>query len=195
MFLELFGLAAAFGNAFAFRKSDLESVGGFARLQQGPCEDSAIATALRKTGKRLVLLRSGIKRRIGSRTWSGIYLRHLRWANCTKVHDPVVFFVEPLFGGLVFNLLGAYVLSRVISISSFSALLLCMALWYGAEAILHLACGWRLCLRSPLAWIARDLLQPVFMVCARFKNRVAWRGEVIEMRPAAKGLISSGKDV
>ena len=46
MFLEMFGLAAAFGNAFAFRKADLEAVGGFWRLQEGPCEDSAIATAL-----------------------------------------------------------------------------------------------------------------------------------------------------
>lgn len=63
MFLELFGLAAAFGNAFAFRRRDLESVGGLMRLQEGPCEDSAIATVLRKAGGRLTLLRSGVRRR------------------------------------------------------------------------------------------------------------------------------------
>lgn len=181
MFLEVFGLAAAFGNAFAFRKSDLEAVGGFRRLQEGPCEDSAIATALRGTGKRLSLLRSGVRRRIGWRSWREVYQRHLRWASCTKVHDPVVFFVEPLIGGLVFNLLGAYVLSHVLVIPWLNALLVCMALWYGTEALLHLVCGWPLRLTSPLAWIARDLLQPVFMVGARLTNRVPWRGVVVEM--------------
>ncbi len=181
MFLEMFGLAAAFGNAFAFRKSDLEAVGGFRRLQEGPCEDSAIATALRETGKRLTLLRSGVRRRIGRRNWRDVYLRHLRWASCTKVHDPIVFFIEPLIGGLVFNLLGAYVLSHALVIPVANALLICMALWYGTEALLHLVCGWPLRFMSPLAWIARDLLQPFFMIGARLTNQVSWRGVVVEM--------------
>ena len=188
MFLEVFGLAAAFGNAFAFRKSALEAVGGFRRLQEGPCEDSAIATALRETGKRLTLLPSGVRRRIGRRSWRDVYDRHLRWASCTKVHDPFVFFVEPLIGGLVFNLLGAYVLSHALVMPWPNALLVCMAFWYGTEALLHLVCRWPLRLTSPLAWIARDLLQPVFMTGARLTNRVPWRGVMVEMNrgPVAK---------
>lgn len=182
MLLELFGLAAAFGNAFAFRKRDLEAAGGFARLKEGPCEDSAIATALCGRGKRIRLLRSGIRRRIGRRTWKAIYLRHLRWANCTKVHDPVVFIVEPLIGGLCFNLLGAYALAVLLGISGWAALLLSMGIWYGIEAMLHLRCGWRMSLTVPLAWVARDILQPFFMVCARFSRSVDWRGEKIDMR-------------
>jgi ceramide glucosyltransferase len=182
MFLEVFGLAAAFGNAFAFRKSDLEAVGGFKRLQEGPCEDSAIATALRETGKRLTLLRSGVRRRIGRRSWRDIYLRHLRWASCTKVHDPAVFFIEPLIGGLVFNVLGAYVISQLLVIPAANGLLICAAVWYGTELLLHLVCGWPLQLLSLPAWIARDLLQPVFMVAARLTNRVQWRGKAIEMK-------------
>lgn len=181
-FLELFGLAAAFGNAFAFRKHDLESAGGLMRLQDGPCEDSAIATALRGTGGRLMLLRSGIRRRIGARSWSDIYLRHLRWASCTKVHDPIVFVIEPLFGGLFFNAVGTYVLSNFLSIPVMAAFALCAVVWYGAEAFLHAACGWHLRMVSLPGWIARDLLQPVFMISARFSRRVAWRGELVEMR-------------
>ena len=188
MFLEIFGLAAAFGNAFAFRKADLETVGGFRRLQDGPCEDSAIATALRETGKRLTLLRSGVRRRIGWRSWHDIYLRHLRWASCTKVHDPAVFFVEPLIGGLVFNLLGAYVLSQLLVIPAANALLVSAALWYGVESLLHLVCRWPLSLLSLPAWIARDLLQPVFMIGARLTNQVQWRGISVAMNrePVAK---------
>lgn len=182
MFLEIFGLAAAFGNAFAFRKQDLETAGGFDCLKKGPCEDSAISSALREQGRRITLLRSGINRRIGRRSWSDIYLRHLRWANCTKVHDPVVFVAEPLVGGVCFNLLGAYALSVLLGVSTAEALLFSMVIWYGSEALLHLACGWQIKLSSPFAWIARDFLQPVFMVCARFTHTVEWRGETIKMR-------------
>jgi ceramide glucosyltransferase len=182
MFLELFGLAAAFGNAFAFYKRDLEAAGGFRRLQEGPCEDSAIATALRGTGGRLRLLRSGVRRRIGPRSWLDIYRRHLRWANCTKVHDPVVFFAEPLIGGFVFHALGVYGLSVTFAIPAGTALLLCMGYWYGAEFVLHRRCGWQLGWRAPLGWIARDLLQPLFMICARFTRRVVWRGNTVEMQ-------------
>ncbi len=182
MFLELFGLAAAFGNAFAFRKRYLESIGGLMRLQEGPCEDSAIATALRKAGGRLTLLRSGVRRRIGSRSWRDIYLRHLRWASCTKVHDPLVFIVEPLLGGLFFNAVGTYAVSNILSISGAAAFALCAGAWYGTEAVLHIACRWRLDLLSPLGWIGRDLLQPLFMICARLTRRVVWRGELVEMR-------------
>ncbi len=45
MLLEVFGIAAAFGNALAFRKHDLEAVGGFDRLKEGPCEDNALSEA------------------------------------------------------------------------------------------------------------------------------------------------------
>src|SRR5581483_7656930 len=102
------------------------------RLQEGPCEDSAIATALRETGGRLTLLRSGVRRRIGARSWSDIYLRHLRWASCTKVHDPLVFIVEPVLGGLFFNAAGAYAVSNIFSISIAAAFAFCMGAWYGA---------------------------------------------------------------
>jgi ceramide glucosyltransferase len=182
MFLQQFGLAAAFGNAFCFRKQDLEAAGGFDRLKEGPCEDSAIASAMRGRGQRIQLLRSGIRRRIGKRSWSDIYLRHLRWANCTKVHDPIVFFVEPLIGGLFFNLLGAYALCVLLGIPCWGGLVLSMTIWYGTEALLHIACNWRMTLTTPLAWVARDALQPFFMVCARFTHTVDWRGEAIEMR-------------
>jgi hypothetical protein len=77
---------------------------------------------------------------------------------------------------------GTYVLSYALSISVIAAFGLCMVIWYGAEALLHAACGWRLRMISPAGWIARDLLQPIFMVCARLSRRVAWRGELIEMR-------------
>jgi hypothetical protein len=88
----------------------------------------------------------------------------------------------------VFNLLGAYVLSQLLVIPAANALLVSAALWYGVESLLHLVCRWPLSLLSLPAWIARDLLQPVFMIGARLTNQVQWRGISVAMNrePVAK---------
>jgi len=182
MLLELFGGAAAFGNALVLRKRDLEAAGGLARLAEGPCEDNALSKALRAGGGRLTLLPLPIVRRIGRRGWRDIAHRHLRWKNCAKCHDPLLFLLEPLIGGACFNLLGAFALAEFLPISAWAGLGLSALVWYGGEALLHLACRWPATALTPLAWVLRDLLQPLVTVQALFTRHVLWRGEVIDMR-------------
>jgi ceramide glucosyltransferase len=181
MLFELFGIAAAFGHAVLFRKADLEAAGGIGRLDEGPCDDNALTNALAARG-RLRLLPISITRRIGRRTWSETYFRHLRWKNCSKAHEPIGFVLEPLGGGLVFNLLGAYALSAVLGASPAAALGFSMMLWYGTEALIHLVAGWRFGIRDIFAWIARDLLQPILTAAAMFVSRVEWRGGMVNLR-------------
>ena len=181
MYLNLFGMAAAFGNALAFRKLDLEAVGGLQRLTNGPCEDHALSEALRADGGRLTQLPTGIQRRIGKRTWSEIFWRHLRWKKCTICHDPIAFVAEPMIGGLCFNLLGTYAVSVMLGVPWWLGLGISMAGWYGGEALLPLVCRWKITFISPLAWLARDLLQPMFMLLAATTGEVRWRGETIKM--------------
>lgn len=183
MLFELFGIAAAFGHAVAFRRADLEAAGGIRRLDEGPCDDNALSDALAGRG-RLRLLPISIMRRIGERTWAETYFRHLRWKNCGKAHEPVGFVLEPLGGGLVFNILGAYALSRMLGASPAGGLGLSMLLWYGTEALLHLAVGWRFTIGDIFAWIARDLLQPILTLAAVFVNRVRWRGDMVDLHAA-----------
>jgi ceramide glucosyltransferase len=182
MLLELFGAAAAFGNALALRKRDLEAAGGLARLAEGPCEDNALSKALRARGGRLTLLPLPITRRIGRRSWRDLSLRHLRWRNCAKCHDPLVFALEPLIGGACFNALGAVALAELLPMAWWTALGASALVWYGAEALLHVVLRWPVTALTPLAWVLRDVLQPVVTVQALFTRRVLWRGEVIDMR-------------
>jgi ceramide glucosyltransferase len=180
-FLGLFAGSAAFGNALAFRKRDLDAEGGLAALTDGPCEDNAASKALRRRG-RLVLVPLAAGRRIGRRSWGDIWRRHLRWTNCGKCHDPELFLIEPLAGGLCFAVIGAFAIERLLPVAWLGGLGIAMALWYGAEALLTLACRWPMRWRTPLAWVLRDLLQPGVTVAALFINRVRWRDEVIDMR-------------
>ena len=183
MLFELFGMAAVFGHAVLFRKADLEAAGGIRRLDEGPCDDNALSNALRARG-RLRLLPISITRRIGWRTWTETYFRHLRWKNCSRAHEPVGFVLEPLGGGLAFNLLGAYALSRTLGAPPLGGLGFSMMLWYGTEALIHLVAGWRFTFVDIFAWIARDLLQPILILVAVFANRVEWRGGVVDLRGA-----------
>jgi ceramide glucosyltransferase len=183
MLFELFGIAAAFGHAVAFRKADLEAAGGIRRLDEGPCDDNALSNALAGRG-RLRLLPLSIVRRIGRRTWSETYFRHLRWKNCGKAHEPVGFLLEPLGGGLAFNVLGAYALSRMLGASPEASLGFSVMLWYGTEALIHLVAGWRFTPLDIIAWIMRDLLQPILTLAAIFINRVEWRGSTVDLHAA-----------
>ncbi len=180
MLFELFGIAAVFGHAVAFRKADLEAAGGIMRLDEGPCDDNALSNALSDRG-RLRLLPISIRRRIGRRTWAETYFRHLRWKNCSKAYEPVGFVLEPLGGGLVFNILGAYAFSRMFGASPAGALGFSMMLWYGTEALIHLVAGWRFTVGDIFAWIARDVLQPILTLAAIFVKRVEWRGGMVDL--------------
>jgi ceramide glucosyltransferase len=180
MFLGLFGKAAAFGNALAFRKEALERVGGLARMAEGPCEDNALSKALLSAGDRLVLAHACVRRRIGHRSWKEIWNRHVRWKNCARAHDPMAFAAEFLIGGLMFNVLGTYALSTVWG-GVPTALALSMCVCYGLEAVLNLACGWPFRPVSPIAWITRDLMHPAFGVAAIFSRRISWRGEAFDL--------------
>jgi ceramide glucosyltransferase len=180
--LELFGGAAAFGNALALNKRQLETAGGLARLDEGPCEDNALSKALRQGGGRVTLVAPPVARRIGRRTWGEITQRHLRWKNCAKCHDPILFLLEPLAGGFCFALLGAFTLAGWLGVSWAAGLGVAAALWYGGEALLHWRCRWPFAALTPLAWLLRDLLQPVVTLQALLTRRVSWRGETIDMR-------------
>ncbi|HEY7611097.1 MAG TPA: glycosyltransferase family 2 protein [Alphaproteobacteria bacterium] len=180
--LDVLGLAAGFGNAFAFRKSDLEAAGGFARLAEGPCEDNALARALRGLGGRFELARRYANRPIGARSWRDLALRHLRWKNCTKCHDPLAFVLEIWIGGLVFNLLGAVALAGIFGLSWWAALGASAAIWYGGELLLGAAAGWPLVWLSPVAWVLRDLAHPALTIVAAFTREIEWRGARIETR-------------
>jgi ceramide glucosyltransferase len=62
------------------------------------------------------------------------------------------------------------------------------AVWYGAEAALAHAAGWHLSLRSPAAFILRDILLPLLWIGGCLGRGFVWRGN--EMRPAeSRGAI------
>jgi ceramide glucosyltransferase len=57
-----------------------------------------------------------------------------------------------------------------------AALVVLATVWSGSEAVLARSSGWHMTFASPLAWIVRDFLIPVFWVAAWTGNSFNWRG-------------------
>jgi ceramide glucosyltransferase len=63
--------------------------------------------------------------------------------------------------------------------------------WYGCEAILAFAAGWRLSWRSPAAWIARDILLPFLWARGWTGHNVVWRGNAMNVEETMFGEAES----
>ena len=93
---------------------------------------------------------------------------------CGRHRSSVTTLLEILAGGVAPLAAATYVVAALgLPLSSVIAL---AAIWYGAEAALAYAAGWQLSLRSPLAWMLRDLLLPCSGSAGWLGSGVVWRG-------------------
>jgi ceramide glucosyltransferase len=66
-------------------------------------------------------------------------------------------------------------------------------LWYNCEALLAHTAGWPLSKRSPLAWIARDLLLPAIWINAWLADEFVWRGNAVRSRDGGPRLARAAR--
>ena len=95
--------------------------------------------------------------------------------------DVQLFFLPELLTGSVPALLAGVVAAAALDVDLVAALAIIAALWYGGEALLAWVAGWHLSLRSPLAWVLRDLLLPIVWVDAWLGSSFEWRGNRIRV--------------
>jgi ceramide glucosyltransferase len=98
----------------------------------------------------------------------------LRWARLRQASFKRYYALEALAGGFgpliatafIFGALG-WPVGGVIALA---------AMWYGAEAALAHMAGWHLSMRSPLAWMLRDMLLPMVWIGGWLGRDFVWRG-------------------
>jgi ceramide glucosyltransferase len=66
---------------------------------------------------------------------------------------------------------------------SMAAVLLLLAIWLGAEAVLARAAGWHFTPRMAMALLVRDLLLPALWIAAWLGNDYVWRGNRVTALP------------
>jgi ceramide glucosyltransferase len=181
--LDELGLGFVQGKTVLLRQSDLAPEGGLAALAREVAEDAAATKIAHRLGREVRVVDQPFAQPLGRRTLAGVWRRQLRWARLRRLSFPGFFCAELPGGGVFpFLLAGCLASAGVLPWPGVAAMMLA---WYGAEALLAHAFGWPLRLRSPLFWIARDLLLPVLWARAWTLKGYDWRGTAVDVRPTS----------
>jgi ceramide glucosyltransferase len=172
------------GKTLLLRRSELAREGGLAALAREVAEDAAATKIARLRGREVRAVDKPSPQPLGRRGLAGVWQRQLRWARLRRLSFPGFFCAELPAGGVFpFLLAGSLATNGVLPWGSVAGMMLA---WYGAEALLARAFGWPLRARSPLFWIARDLLLPVLWAYAWVSNGYEWRGNPVDLRPMTR---------
>jgi ceramide glucosyltransferase len=174
------GFGFAQGKTMLLRRSDLAPEGGLAALAREVAEDAAATKFARRLGRQVRVVDQPFPQPLGWRTFAGVWRRQLRWARLRRLSFPAFFCAELPVGALFPCVLATWLaVAGVLPWAGVAAIVLA---WYGAEALLAHAFRWPLRLRSPLFWIARDLLLPALWLRAWTLKGYEWRGSAVDVR-------------
>jgi ceramide glucosyltransferase len=173
------GLGFAQGKSMLWRHSLLEDAGGIRALASELAEDAAATKVVRGAGLRVRLVDAPFEQPLGHRSPAEVWRRQVRWARLRRTSFKTYFMPEILAGGAWPLAAAAFAAAQ--SDLSFAIVPALAAVWYGCEAVLAWTAGWHLTVRSPLAWVLRDLLLPAIWFNGWLGSAFVWRGN--EMRP------------
>lgn len=170
----------AMGSTLAFRKTDLEKIGGFAALADYLADDYQLGHRIHQLGLKCVLSDVIVETSLGG-GWLDVWQHQVRWARTIRVSKPGGYVGLPITNAMLWILI-LCVLGRF----ELAAIVLALRLWMAILA------GW-FALRSRdvllFWWLvpARDLFAFAVWITGLFGNTVIWRGR--ELRLDGSGRI------
>jgi len=164
----------AMGSTMAFRRADLERIGGFAAIADYLADDYQLGHRIHALGLKCVLSDAIVETRL-SGGWSGIWQHQLRWARTIRVSKFGGYLGIPITNATVWAVIAAAAGEWRIALALIVARLL-MALesgWFvmGSREVLRL--WWAI----PL----RDLFAAAVWCAGLFGNSVMWRGRRLKL--------------
>lgn len=177
--LSALGGGAGIGAAMLFRRSDLQAAGGLAAIASAVADDHALAGLLAGRGLRTVFAAT-VDQDLGVREPSAIWRRHLRWAICRRLEEPVAFAAEPLTG-LAAACVAASGAAPALGMSFAWAILATMPLWPAVEILLAACRGWPLAWATPLVILLREAVMPALWLRALAARRIVWGGRAMPL--------------
>ncbi len=177
----LFGVSDfGLGSTLAFRRSDLERIGGFAAIADYIADDYQLGHKLHALGLRNIISEVVVSTRLSSGSWLGAWRHQVRWARTIR-----------LSGG------AGYAGLPITNASLWAGIALLGGLWWIALALLAvrltmaMVCGWSLlgsadvwkyCYAIPL----RDLGGVAVWAAGLFGHTVVWRDQKLRLDRAGR---------
>ena len=169
------GYGFAQGKTMLWRRDVIDSGGGIEALGVEIAEDAASTKLVHRAGLRAHLVDRPFAQPLGVRRYRDVWKRQLRWARLRRA-TFAVYFTPEIFTTSLFTMVAAAFAAPEFGLHPVTGLVLAASIWYGTEALLAAVAGWPLHWRSPLAWIARDLLLPWLWVQGWTGDQFEWRG-------------------
>ncbi|MGI8741637.1 MAG: glycosyltransferase [Bryobacteraceae bacterium] len=163
------------GSTLAFRRADLDRMGGLAAIADYLADDYQLGCKLHSLGLRNVIARPVVSTRLHGNTWGKVWRHQLRWARTIRLSRKGGYAGLPVTFATVWAIAAA-----------------CAGLWWIAAGLVALrlamaiTAGW-LVLRSldvlKLFWLipVRDLYGAAVWAAALFGNTVEWGGETLTL--------------
>src|SRR5215467_12001130 len=174
----LIGMDFALGPAIATRRSLVNEIGGFERLQNYLAEDFVMGNLVAASGHRVVLSSYKIEHRIGSQSFGPNIAHRLRWARSTRRSRRLGYigqlFTNPLPVALLLLVLNQSLYPLVLV----AALLRLTAAWVVADRALRRPLTLRQWLLVPL----QDVASFAIWMGGFFGRTVKWRGRRYSVR-------------
>jgi len=182
------GFGFAQGKTMLWNRAILEHVGGIRALASELAEDAASTKVVRGAGLRVRLVDAPFEQPLGFRSTKDVWRRQVRWARLRR-DSFKLFFVPEILAGAVWPLVAAAFIAfqSDLPLAGVPAL---AAAWYGSEAILAWVAGWHLSIRSPLAWMVRDLLLPALWCSGWLGSAFVWRGNEMLIQASSEPSVT-----
>ncbi len=172
----LFGVSEfGLGSTLAFRKTDLDAIGGFAAIAGYLADDYQLGRRLHQLGRKNILSHVVVSTRLSAGSWRSAWKHQLRWARTIRLSRGGGYLGLPITFATVWAIAAA-----------------CGGLWWTAAALLAirlamaLTCGW-LVLGSADVWKycyaipMRDLWGVAVWAVGLFGKTVEWRGRRLQL--------------
>lgn len=187
------GLGFGLGKIMLFRRSDLDRAGGLAGIAWALGEDSALSAALIAQGLRTVLAERLTYQEAGDRSWRDLWNRLLRWKLIWRTQLPAAF-VGSLVSSALLASGAAALAAPLLGASPLALAGATLAGWFTLESLMCAIKGWPLSLRSPLAFLTREVLDLLVWARALTTSEVAWAGAQCRSSRSAQadGLAPAG---
>jgi len=158
----------ALGSTMAFRRRELDAIGGFASIREFLADDYQLGARISALGKRVAMADTVVETNLGSGDWGEVWRHQTRWSRTIRVSRPAGYLGYAVTQATLWCLVAALAGSWTVAVAGLAARMA------AAAASMKAVGCW-----DPVEWLAvpfRDLLG--FAVwCAGFAGReVEWRG-------------------
>jgi ceramide glucosyltransferase len=174
------GLHFGLGSTLAFRRRELEAIGGFEAIADYLADDYELGKRIAERGLDVTLSNSVVQTFLPAYTFAGFFSHQLRWARTIRASRP---------GGYA-GLLLTYTLPW----AALTIVLARGATWasalFAAAVLLRISMAWASAvpvlkdehaMRSLWLLPLRDFLAPVVWIGGMFGRKITWRGQEFEL--------------